>query len=43
MCPSSTSAARVSAMPCSTSHSGNRISRGLQKHPSFGKREPDNV
>src|SRR4029079_6690843 len=41
--PFSRSAMRVSPIPRSTSHSGNRISRAFQEHPSFREREADNV
>src|SRR4051794_28935208 len=41
--PESTSAARVSPMPRSMSHSGNRISRGLQQDACLGNRQSDHV
>src|SRR6476661_6000452 len=41
--PPSSSAARVSPMPRSTSHSGNAVPGGFQKHARFGQRKPDHV
>src|SRR5947209_13877582 len=40
---SSISAARVSPIPRSISHSGNLISCGLQQHARFGERQSDDV
>ena len=41
--PSSIRTARVSPIPRSMSHSGNRISRRLQQQPRLGKRKSDDV
>src|SRR3982750_1286026 len=41
--PLSTSAARVSPIPRSISHSGNRIPGRLQQDASLGERQPDDV
>src|SRR3954468_727027 len=41
--PLSTSTARVSPMPRSTSHSGKPVPRRLQQHASLGEREADHV
>src|SRR3954468_24093475 len=41
--PLSTSTARVSPMPRSTSHSGKRVSRRLQQHARLGERQADDV
>src|SRR3954470_5622973 len=40
---SSTSAARVSPIPCSASHSGNVVARAFEQHARFGQRQPDDV
>src|SRR4051812_50158929 len=41
--PSSTSAARVSPIPRSISHSGKRISRGFQEHARLREWQADDV
>src|SRR3954447_5945167 len=41
--PWSISAIRVSPMPRSISHSGNRVTGRFQQYSGFGKREADNV
>src|SRR5206468_7901569 len=43
MSPRSTSAARVSPMPRSMSHSGNRVPRRFQQHARLGERQADDV